>query len=179
MKKTKVILTVSLLVNVLLMGTIGGMAYKMSEGMRADFHAMRESLAPETRDLMKKTFMEKRKKIFAMKKEVRQRKNHLEEVMGAENFDPVVFDLAAKEFIDLNYKMSLDKIETTRELSEKLPQAEREKLAKFFVDVLTQDQHRGRKHRMDDDRAGPPRPPMDDHDKKMENENEDDDHHKD
>lgn len=135
-KKMKIIFTLSLVINILLLGMLGGQVYRMKHGGHGSWGDLREKLTPETRALMKQTFKEKKPEIFAIFKEVREKKNALIEVFSAEVFDPVAYDAAARDLQQLGIKIANHKLETFKELGGQLPQEDRKVLAQKLVSTV-------------------------------------------
>ena len=144
-KKMKIIFTLSLVTNILLLGVLGGQAYHMKRGWHGSWGDLRKTLTPETRALMRQTFKEKEPEIFAIFKEVREKKNILIEAFSAEVFDPVAYDAAARDLQQLGIKIANHKLETFKTLGAELPQEDREVLAqKLAAAVLGKHGRKGR-----------------------------------
>lgn len=132
----KIIFTLSLVINILLLGILGGQAYRMKHGGHGSWGTLREKLTPETRALMKQTFKDKKPEIFVIFKEVREKKKALIEVYSAEIFDPVAYDAAARDLQQLGIKIANHKLETFKELGAQLPQEDRKVLAQKLVSTV-------------------------------------------
>lgn len=144
-KKIKIIFTLSLVINILLLGILGGQAYRMKSGGHGSWGTLREKLTPETRVLMKQTFKDKKPEIFAIFKEVREKKNVLIKVFSAEVFNPRAYDAAARDLQQLGIKIANHKLETFKELGTQLPQEDRKVLAQKLVSiVLGKHGHKGK-----------------------------------
>ncbi|PCK00599.1 MAG: hypothetical protein COA45_02145 [Zetaproteobacteria bacterium] len=147
-KKVKVIFTISLVTNILLLGMLGGQAYRMKQDGRSSWGALREQLKPETATLMKQIFKDKKYEVFQIFKEVRQKKAALIDIFSAEVFDAAAYDVAAQDLQQLGMKISSHKLETFKELGAQLPQEERQKLAQKLVSsVLGKHWRKGKKGR--------------------------------
>ena len=140
-KKVKIVLTISLLLNVLLLSMLGGQAYR-SEKREGRWHEWRESLAPETRDAMKSAFKGKKDDIKAIMDETREKMTALEEVIGAEEFDVDAYNRAAFSVQELGARVSMHRLSTFRDLLADLPQEERQKIAKMVAAKIMSKHHR-------------------------------------
>ena len=134
-KSVKIIFTLSIILNLLLLGLIGGHAMRV-RGEPRPWDEMKTALAPETLGVLKTTFKDKRKDIFPLFKEARNIKQQMKSIITAESFDLAAFDAQAKALQDLNVQFSEHRLEALRDILSQLPQAERAKLADHTVDKL-------------------------------------------
>ncbi|MCB1531176.1 MAG: periplasmic heavy metal sensor [Rhodospirillales bacterium] len=128
----KIIFTGSLLLNLVLAGAGVGMAYKM----KAHFLPSSQAVSPEIRQKLRQSMEENRAQMQPVFQEMRAGKQELKNIILAEDFDAAAYRKSAGHMLDLK-----DKIERRRALSmEKvladLSQAEREKIARRFLDRL-------------------------------------------
>lgn len=146
-KTVKIIFTMSLVLNVLLLG--GGIGALVHHPERAgEWKKVKESLSPETRDLMKATFKKSKGEVFPLFKEVRKKKQEMKNVIMAEEFDPDVYDELATELKSIKGPLLDHKLEIIKGVLSQLPQDERVKLADHTVDKLFgKSFHKGRKNR--------------------------------
>ncbi len=134
-KSVKIIFTLSIILNLLLLGIIGGHAYRIKNKPRA-WDEVKQSLAPETNKVFKEAFKGKGKDIWRFSKDVKQRKQALKEVIVAEEFDSVAFDAAARDLLTLKEAFSDRKVKFMEGVLSQLPQEERVKLADHMVEKL-------------------------------------------
>ena len=147
-KSVKTIFTLSIILNLLLLGTVGGHIYRHTTEP-GSWHQIKETLAPETKKVMRETF--KRSEMFSMFREVRKKRSEIEKVLTAEEFDPAAYDIIAQEIQELNIRFSAKRLEHIKEVASKLPQEERKKLAKHAVSKLFgKSGHRKGKHKKHD-----------------------------
>ncbi len=137
-RNAKIILTISLLSNFLLLGTLAGSAYRHS--MHGDYkhpvRELRDQLQPDSRDLVRETFKGKSGEVRALFKEAQQKRKVLEDAYTAEEFDPVRYAAAAEDLRQVSTKIAYHKLETFKELALKLPKEDREKLGKRVTSVI-------------------------------------------
>lgn len=126
-RSTKIILSVSLITNLLLVGVVGGAAYK--KWSARPWHEVKKQLEPESRNVVARTFQDKFREIRPIGREARKARGDLIKVMTAEEFDVEAFDKAANELTDLRDRISEIKLQATKDILSQLPKEEREKLA--------------------------------------------------
>lgn len=132
-RSVNIIFTLSVVLNLLLIGVIGGYIYK-KQNEPGSWHQVKETLAPETKKIMRDSF--KRKEMIAMFMEARKKRSEIEKVLTAEEFDPVAYDALAQEIQAMNTQFSAKRLEHIKRIATKLPQEERKKLAKHAVSKL-------------------------------------------
>lgn len=134
-KSVKIIFTLSIILNLLLLGVMGGHVYRMKHEHRP-WDEVKESLAPETHQVFKEAFKGKGKEIVPFIRDVRQKKRAVKEVIVAEEFDSAAFDMAARELLALKESFSNSKMKFIEGVLSQLPQEERVKLADHMVEKL-------------------------------------------
>lgn len=133
-KRLKICFTISIVLNVLLMGSAAGIGYQMM----AAGHSWRDvDMSPQTRNLMKNAFEEKRKRIKVVMQKIHDHRGKLQELIVAPEFDPVAFDAAMREWVVFNNSVTDGKVEFVSNLLTQLSQEERRKVSEKFVDILT------------------------------------------
>lgn len=136
-KRVKIIFTLSVILNVLLVGIIGGHAYKrIHEFDMSSWDEVKPLLAPPTRELIDKIKDEKKDRIVASIKEVRKYKTELEEIIGAPEFDNRKFNRTVRHWQDFQDRVTAGKIETIKTVARKASQEDRQKLASRFANML-------------------------------------------
>ncbi len=132
-KRLKICFTISILLNVLLMGGAAGVGYQMM----ADHSWHDIDMSPQTRSLMKSAFEEKRKKIKVVMQKIHDHRDKLQALIVAPEFDPVAFDVAMREWVVFNNNVTDGKVTFVSNLLTQLSQEERRKVSEKFVDILT------------------------------------------
>ncbi len=137
----KVIFTLSILFNVAFAGLIAGhSAKKMNKW--SEVHA---DLTPESRELLRDVYKEKRAVIKANMKVAAEKKQNMAYILSAPEFDAVAFKAAVEDWKAFNAGVIDGKLETMSGIAKKLSQEERVALSKRFVAVLTGDhKHKGK-----------------------------------
>lgn len=136
MKKShKILFTLSIVLNLALTGVVAGHVVKRWRD--APWQEVQKDLSPQTRDLMRKMFMEKREKIKSNWKEMGEKKKAMEVILSAPEFDAQAFDTAVQDWQMFNSHVTQGKMEFFKSVMTQLPQEERIKLAEKFVKILT------------------------------------------
>lgn len=141
----KIFFTVSVVMNLLLLGVAGGMAYK--EWSRHSWRGEVANLAPETRNAMARAFQKTHKDIRPIGEKARRLRKEMMNILSAETFDEKKFDAAVRDFEKIQEEMMDVKIAAMKELASDLPAAERKKLAEKLSGFF--DRSRGRRHKYD------------------------------
>lgn len=128
-QKFKTIFTVSIILNVLLLGAVAGMA--VDRFMYGSWEQMvSKDLAPETQNVMARTFQKSHEKIKGHYEEMRAARADLAKAFSARNFDERAYEDAVKRMNKARDKVMAQRFEAMKELAVELPQSEREKMAK-------------------------------------------------
>lgn len=133
-RSTKIILSLSLIANLLLVGVIGGAAYK--HWSEVPWHEMKKQLEPESRNVLARTFQDRFREIRPIGKEARKARGDLIKVMTAEEFDSEAFDKAAEELAGYRDRIQEIKLQATKDILSQLPQAERAKMADRMAEAI-------------------------------------------
>lgn len=138
-KTIKVIFTLSILLNIALLGVVAGMAAKRLHD--PSWNEIKAQLKPETQALMRQTFVAKRDKIWTTIRTMKEKKKQMEDILGAPEFDAAAFDAAVKDWQAFHAVTTKGKMETFSGVLQQLPQEERKKLAGHFVNMITGQRH--------------------------------------
>lgn len=132
-KTLKVIFTISVLLNIAFVGLVSGHHAKKMKKWEA-FHS---ELAPETHELIKATLKNKHDIIRQKRKMEREKLAVISGVLNAEEFDEAKFKDAIEDWREFQNGVIEGKTDTMIRIASELPQAERQKLSKRFVHVLS------------------------------------------
>ncbi len=138
----KIIFTVSLVLNVLLIAAGAGFAFKALRHMPGHGPMARENLSPETQHLMARTFRKNRKDMAECIRDAHEQREALMDVMAAENFDPQAYDRAIEGLLAGQNEMMRMHAQTIKKMAERLPAEERKKLGMHLIHFS---QHPGEK----------------------------------
>lgn len=131
-KRMKIIFTLSLLLNIVLIGVGGGMFYRFT--MQGPVPG---DMTPEGRHFMARTFQEGRDRVKPLIADIKQKRAAVEEIMIAEQFDLEAYKVAVSAMMDSRDRISRKRAEIMGEALVDLPHADRQRLAKHMLDGLT------------------------------------------
>jgi len=144
--KIKIFLTVSIILNVLLVGVLIGMSaddIKEHRKMRADMHRSINTLPEEKAKLVKQTMRGLHKETRKTRKQVRNTREKINEIISAPEFDVSGYDAEINSLKELQAQI-MDKFsEATKELALQLEQDER----KVVAELLKKRTFKHRRHR--------------------------------
>lgn len=126
-KNLKLICTVSILINLLLAGALAGMSMDKRRDM--PWEKVKEGLSPESQKLVTKMFQDTWKDMSSVMRQSMENRKYLAEVVAADEFDPAKFDEAVQRIQGVQNLIAKRKIESTKELLQKLPPEDRKMLA--------------------------------------------------
>ena len=132
-KTLKVIFTISVLLNIAFAGLVSGHYAKKMKKWEA-FHS---ELAPETHEVIKATLKNKHDIIRKKRKMEREKLAVISGILNAEEFDEAKFKDAIEDWREFQNGVIDGKTDTMIRIASQLPQAERQKLSKRFVHVLS------------------------------------------
>lgn len=134
-KKLKLILTVSIILNIIFISTgLGFFAQSMMH--KRGFHKHPEwfqDMRPETRELFKTQMHESRSTFKDNIQHIRSLRQDMANIIGAQAFDEDAFRSKAKEIEDIKEGLSANKIENTISLIKEMSQEERMAFSKGFI----------------------------------------------
>ncbi|MFN3701030.1 MAG: periplasmic heavy metal sensor [Alphaproteobacteria bacterium] len=129
-KAMKIFFTVSVLLNIALIGVFAGSALKrMGDDPLRSVHA---EMSPEARHIVAREMQSAFRDNRAEMQKAREVKKAVRDILSAEEFDAEAFEAKAMEMHDTRTKMGLRRIEVTKELASKLSQEDRKVLATRF-----------------------------------------------
>ncbi len=130
----KFIFTLSLLLNVVLLGYIGRHEYDTWE--HHPWQETREALSPEARNLVARTFQSAFREIREAGDKARKIRSDLVDILSAPAFDPKAFDKTAKKLMDSRQIITALKIKATKQVAEDLSPEDRAKMAERMTDMI-------------------------------------------
>lgn len=130
-KAMKTIFTVSVILNVLLLGAAGGVAYKYWSRDKS-YHAIHAEMSPEARNIVARTMQTAFRDGREDMKRARSIKKDIRIILAAPEFDADAFDAKAEALHSIMSKMGHKRIDITKELAAQLSQEDRKALAEKF-----------------------------------------------
>lgn len=129
-KRMKVIFTISVLLNVILIGVIGGHALKRWSDN--PLHQMQAEMSPEARHIVARTMQAAFRDGKGKMREARNVKKEIRAILAAEEFDADAFDAQAMKLHEIMSGMGQKRISITKDLAEQLSLEDRKVLAERF-----------------------------------------------
>lgn len=142
-KKIKILFTLSILANLLLIGFLAG--HELKQFHEKPWDELAREASPETAELIHNTFRDGWKDFGPLVKEARAVKARMVEVLSAEKLDPKAFDTVINDMKVVKDKMSALRINNLKKISEQVSQEERRKLAIKFTDTFFERGSHGKK----------------------------------
>ena len=133
-KRTKTLLTVSLLLNILLIGVVGGHVYK--KWADHPWHEVKKELSPESRNVVGRTFQSAFREIRPLGEEARKARASLVKILSAQEFDEDAFDEAADKLVKIRGDMTALKIQASKDVAKELSVEERKKMANRMAKMI-------------------------------------------
>lgn len=130
-KKMKIIFTLSVILNVLLIGWAAGEAIHKFKGYDPVEKVARD-MSPEGRHIVAKTMQNAFREGRDRMREMRSAKKEIKSILTAEEFDAQAFEAAAEKMHSMFAEMGKKRIEVTKELAAQLSREDRAKLADGF-----------------------------------------------
>ncbi|MGH1402952.1 MAG: periplasmic heavy metal sensor [Alphaproteobacteria bacterium] len=137
--KKKYLFTISVALNLFLLGIVGGHILRAVEGQGGAPPPSswdREKLSHNTRDLIRNTFVEKGREIREIHKDTKMKRDALKEIVVAQDFDPLAYDAAAQDLVESGNDVMVHKLDMLKGVVAKLPLEERRKVSHIFMKRL-------------------------------------------
>jgi uncharacterized membrane protein len=130
----KILFTVSVVLNVVLIGVIGGHFYMRWQ--ENSWQEVRAEIAPESRNLVARTLQKSFRDIRAVGDQARKTRAEILKILSAEKFDEKAYDAQAKKLMEQRVKITAIKVKSTKELAKKLSPEDRANMAQRMTDML-------------------------------------------
>ncbi len=142
-KTLKIIFAASIILNILLAGVVIGTyshGFRMKFSMRHDIDETLKDFPADKRTLVTGAMESLRESTKETKKEIRERRREVLEILSAPEFDPALYDKKVAELHALMDRLGNEFAGTARDLALNLDQDERKALAEAIM------KRRGGKH---------------------------------
>jgi Spy/CpxP family protein refolding chaperone len=139
-KKVKIIFTLSLILNLMLLGLIGGKIYK-----KTSYHRDIE-ISDSSRDIIRQNIKEAKENVRAQFKQMRAYKDELETIITADQFDINAYNDVIGKMLALKSDISVSRAESMGKTLSELPKEDRLKLSdRFLRSLSSHDPHHAKK----------------------------------
>lgn len=147
-KSIKIIFTLSLLLNLILMGVVGGGLYKKYER-----HTLPSEFGENVRSTLKENVKKSRQEIRAQFKEMRQYSEALKEIINAPEFDQEAYKAITGKILEGKDRVARQKADVMGNTLAELSQEERQEISAHIIKRLGP--KHGRKHKRGKDKHKP------------------------
>ena len=145
-QKFKIILSVSVLLNLLLIGTVAGHAYK--HWSSHPWHQVKVDLSPEGQNMAGRTFQSAFRDIRPLGQDARKVRGELVKILSAEEFDEAAFDKATEKMLSIRGEMKDKKIQAMKEVAMNLSLEDRRAMADRIAKMVGGGrEHKVKRHR--------------------------------
>ncbi|MCB9964274.1 MAG: periplasmic heavy metal sensor [Rhodospirillales bacterium] len=141
----KLILTLSILLNIALVGLIAGGSYRVFRhfGPDPDLRKEMDSLPPEVRARIDGVFADAREEMFALFKEERSARAAVRAALNADPFIPEDYEQAADDLNRIKLKMLEGRARKTGAIASQLSAEDRRKFSGYLLRGMRHDKFRG------------------------------------
>ena len=138
-KKIKIFFTLSIMLNILLLGVISGMV--INKLQYTSWKYANEEFSPESRHLVARSFQKAHKDIKSTFEQSKKARKNIRNILAAEEFDLKAFEKAMCNMQSVHKEMMERKIKMMIELAQALPLEERVKLSGKFMKPFARRKH--------------------------------------
>lgn len=131
-RKLKLFFTLSVLLNILMIGTMAGFLMKCNYRPGPDFRDMAK-LSAEGKALMDATFTKSHDEMGDVFNDARAARADVIDILTADTFDKPAFDKASAKLRKIQTRIMQRRVDTAAELSEKLKPEDRKLLAEWLA----------------------------------------------
>lgn len=133
-KYIKYVFAASLFMNAILLGLIGGHEYQ--KWQVHPWQDVKQDLAPESRNLVARTFQSAFREIREIGDEARKTRSDLVEILSNPTFDEKAFDKTVKKLTEERQKITALKIQATKTVAQGLNPVDRKNMATRMTDMI-------------------------------------------
>lgn len=144
MRTMKIIMTLSVVLNILFIGTIGSYAYKTMQHKPQWRERIQDKLSPEGQNYMARTFQEIKAEMKNDFQDFRRLQQDMISLMEAEEFDDKAYDKLANEIAEKHMAMMAAKIKTHKQMAQDLSAEDRKLLARRLAHMGASKPKQGR-----------------------------------
>ena len=133
-RKIKIIFTLSILLNIVLIGVIGGGMLRMYKHFgQGDFHKEIQSLPEDVQEKIDMAYKTSRQEMRNLFMEARQAKQSVRDSLNAESFDPQAYKDASEALNQVRYRMLQVQARKTGSIASELNAEERRRFAGYLM----------------------------------------------
>lgn len=132
-RSLKIIVTLSLLLNAVLVSAGGAAFYK-----KVQLREEEAVLSSETREKLKNAVNVDKRKAFKNMRQLKEKSNALKSIVEAKDFDSAAYSVAMDELLDMKDQMARERASKMGQAMETLSIEERQKLSKALMRSVVQ-----------------------------------------
>ena len=147
--RMKLIFTVSVLLNIVLVGVATGMLFSFRHDIRIP-----GTMSPDGRSFVARTYQNGREEVKPLIEEVKARRQKVENILESKTFDRKAYDKAVDDLLQTQGKIARHRADTMGKALNDLSDEDRRKFSKEIINGLTpgRPRHKGGKHWKDHDK---------------------------
>ena len=150
-KRMKLIFTISLLLNIVLVGVGTGMFFRYCQDI-----PIPGTMSPDARNFVARTYQNGREEVKPLITEVKARRQTVESILTSDQFDRKAYDKAVDDLLDTQGKIMRHRADTMGKALTELSDEDRKKFSKEILNGLTPGRPRkGGHHKKDWDKKQP------------------------
>lgn len=141
-KRMKLIFTISILLNIILVGVGAGMFYRYCQDI-----PIPGTMSPDARNFVARTYQNGREEVKPLIEEVKTRRKTVETILQSDDFDRKAYDAAVDDLLETQGKIARHRADTMGKALTDLTAEDRKKFSKEIISGLTPGRPRhGGKH---------------------------------
>ncbi len=131
-KSVKIIFTLSILLNLLFAGLVGGYIYRVKIAPKP-WEEVKSKLSPQTREIIRSSFKNGQGDMLSLIRDVRQKKKSMKEIITAEEFDLNAYNALVIDIQNIEADFSKRKYDKIGGILSRLPQEDRAIMADHVI----------------------------------------------
>lgn len=142
-KRMKLVFTVSVLLNIVLVAVGAGMLYRYAQGI-----PIPGTMSPDARNFVARTYQNGREEVKPLITEVKARRKKVETILQSDDFNRKAYDAAVDDLLETQGKIARHRADTMGRALNELSPEDRKKFSKeILVNLSPSRHHRKRAHK--------------------------------
>lgn len=146
-RRFKIILTISVCLNLMLLGVLGGMFYKKLQWRRGAVAIAQADFSPEGRNVVARNFRAAHRDMGDKFQQSRAKRKALVEMLKQEDFDEQAYERNVQELKTIQNDLMGRKMEMLKKLALELPPEDRQKITAKFIKPYGPKRHKRGAHK--------------------------------
>jgi uncharacterized membrane protein len=128
-KRMKILFTISMVLNIVLIGVVAGSAYSMHHHWDRKFERKFGHFSPEVKARIKDAFSDSRDEFHAFLTQAKEAREEMKDILNADPFDEAAYDAATEQLNQARLGMMQLKADKTKDIVKSLSVEERRQMA--------------------------------------------------